>query len=353
MRHKEQGLPEIPLIELGAGGLDGLAALRPERVLAAQATARRRWSSLILGALEPRSRVWLARNRSPYVGEVESIARLPGVRYAHALNLSTEWACTAIAAGPRLHHTIDWPLRGLGALLVVARHESPLGAWLHAAWPGYVGVLSGLAPGRFAAAFNMPPLRRRSGLLPLDWALERRRIGRATSAPPTHLLRRVFEEAPDFASALIMLRDSDLAMPALFTLAGADGRAVVIERLERSARLHEGPTAVTNQWHAASPVETPDWPRGRPRGVDSPGRQRLALALLRQGLPARAAPEDFSWLRPPLLNRLTRLASVMDARSGGFALLGFERAGKSAVPATRLLRLNALPVKDLETIESG
>ena len=40
----------------------------------------------------------------------------------------------------------------------------------------------------------------------------------------SHLLRRVFERAPDYASALSMLNDPRvaLAMPALFVLAGTE-----------------------------------------------------------------------------------------------------------------------------------
>ncbi len=110
---------------------------------------------------------------------------LPGISGVHALNISTEWACSSMVNGGRLMRTLDWPLHGMGPTLTVTRHDAAVGAWWQATWPDLVGVLTGMAPGRFAAAYNQPPIRRVTGLKPLDWVLERIGGGSAASHP-TH-----------------------------------------------------------------------------------------------------------------------------------------------------------------------
>ena len=333
-------LPQIPVIDLGGRPLSDLAALAPEKVHLLSASGKALTTGPLQAWMERRSVAWLDRNVTPYRAEIAAVARQTGADGVHALNISTEWACSSIAGGPRLLRTLDWPLHGMGPALTVTRHDSPAGAWWQATWPGFVGVLTGLAPGRFAAAYNQPPIRITTGLKPLDWLVERRRAGRSKALPPTHLLRQVFEKAKNFDEAQQMLSDSPIAIPALFTLAGADGRSVVIERLEDRYRHRTAPnpTAIANHWPDLPGHDGP-WPRGWLRGVDSAGRFRDACVWA-GGL--EALPVDFSWLRYPILNKFSRLAAMMDAAAGTFVLMGLEQAGKSAVPATRILRLDGL-----------
>lgn len=131
------------------------------------------------------ARDWLAASGTPYAGELERIAEGSGVVGAHLLNASYEWGCTTLAApapdgrSARLLRTLDWPFHGLGARVECVRQRGPAGGFVHLTWPGAVGVLTGLAPGRFAAAINQAPLKRRApGDLPmLDAALAGRRPG--------------------------------------------------------------------------------------------------------------------------------------------------------------------------------
>src|SRR5262249_17441296 len=155
--------------------------------------------------------------------------RLPGAG-VHALNLSYEWACTTAAVSPLVVRALDWPFNGMGQEVVVGRHRSPAGSWLNVTWPGFVGVLTALAPGRFAAALNEAPLRRRTYILPVDWLIDRIKVGRTRAIPSTHLLRLVFETCSTFDEAVSVLRDTPIALPAMFAIAGADGRACIIER---------------------------------------------------------------------------------------------------------------------------
>src|SRR5262249_40440392 len=73
-------------------------------------------------------------------------------------NYSYEWGCTTGAApdgdGVTLMRTLDWPFDGLGRALVVMRQQGAAGPYLSVTWPAFAGVLTGLAPGRFAAAIN-------------------------------------------------------------------------------------------------------------------------------------------------------------------------------------------------------
>lgn len=331
-------LPIIPVVDLGPRSLDQLAALAPDKVVRLAQAGRALTSAPVLALMEWRSKSWLARNVTPYKAEIDRIAAMPGISGIHALNLSTEWACSSMVHGGWLMRVLDWPLSGLGAELTVTRHEASSGAWWQATWPGFVGVLTGVAPGRFAAAYNQPPIRRSTGLWPLDWVLERLRVNRRTAIPPTHLLRQVFEKASNFDEAVRILRDTELAIPAFFSITGADGRSVIVERLEGRARLRPGPTAISNHWPGL-PEQSGTWPLGWPRGIDSPGRFRDASALATD---LSALPDDFDWLRYPILNKLSRLAVMADCIAGTLVVVGLERAGDSAAPATRILRLDGL-----------
>ena len=324
--------PVIPLLDLKDAGLDELARRLPERVRALSAAGRRFSTTPGLAFMEWRSRRWLLRNETPYRSEIDAIAAIPGAFGVHALNVSTEWACTTAVANGRLIRTLDWPLQGLGQEVVVARLDSPAGAWYSVTWPGFVGALTGMAPGRFAAAYNQAPIRAVTGLRPLDWLVERVKVDGKTAIPAVHLLRRVFETCADFDAALAMLKSTPIAMTGLFSLTGADGRAAIIERAETEAFVHPGNGAVPNQWL------TGEW-KGAPRGVDSPGRLRQACRLL-PGL-SDLGP-DFAWLEYPMLNHFSRLAVIADPARGDLAAVGLERAGKIAKPVTEPLFLKGL-----------
>jgi hypothetical protein len=334
MRYRDPNalLPEIPLIDCDEGGAARLFDLKPDGARRLAAIARRSYTAPVVGFLDWRSRPWLARNDSPYVPELEHIAaRLPGAG-VHALNCSYEWACTTATVAPLMLRALDWRLDGLGQELVVARHRSPAGAWLNVTWPGFVGVLTALAPGRFAAALNQAPLRRRTYLLPIDWLIDRIKINGSKAMPPAHLLRLVFETCSTYDEAVEVLRDTPIALPCLYAISGAKGEACVIERQETSAFVFEGNDVMANHWMNSQ------WRRGRARGIDSEGRWRA--------LRAAAKPSGFGWLRPPVLNRLTRLAATMNAATGTLSVIGLEPRGTIAMPATKTFSLDmAVPAK--------
>lgn len=325
------GLPEIPVIDLGDGGALALFEAERERALALLAAGRGRFPAWLLRSGEGVSAAWLARSRTPYLAELHALAAaLPGPG-ALLLNTSYEWACTG-AVGPapagqanRLLRVLDWPFDGLGRHVVAARLNAPAGPWVNLTWPGFVGTIQGLAPGRFAAALNQAPMARLGGPRSLDWAISRWQVWRKPAMPPAHLLRQVFEEAPDYRIARRMLIQTPVALPVIFLLSGLGPKqGCIIERYGSEVKVIDAPATAANHWQAIQR-------RGRPRGELSHQRARQ-LAARRAD-----AGEDLGWLAPPVLNETTRLAMVAEAATGRLSARGYEADG----PATRTLRLEA------------
>lgn len=325
----DAGLPAIPVLDCGPDWPVETMARETDRARLLLRLARSRAPTAALRLADRAARHWLARGGAPLLAEIDRIAAILGQPGAHFFNVSYDFGCTTIAASgpggpaPRLARVLDWPTPGLGRLAIAARVAGPAGPFTTLTWPGYTGVLQAVAPGRFAAALNQAPAPRHVGLRPLDWAINARRVWRRPRLTPAHLLRRVFERAADAAEARAMLAAAPLSSGAIFTLAGlAPGETWVIERTPDAAASPDGPAVAANAWRS------PGW-RGRPRGLDNPGR----LAAI-----ARLAPDPaggFDWLTPPVLNADTRLAVVAEAASGRLAAQGFE-AGR---PATAPLRL--------------
>jgi hypothetical protein len=322
-------LPAIPLVALGTAPAAALVEAETERVHALMAMARRAYSPPMLAAGDRISRRWLEKAANPYTEEIAGVAaRLPGPG-GWVLNLSHEWACTsgvaptAGAQSSRLLHTLDWRMAGLGENLLAVRRQGPAGPWLDVTWPGFVGTLQGLAPGRFAAAFNQAPLRRRSGLFLADWAIQRAAFWRSRHLPPAHLLRRTFDEAADYAEAKEMLVQTPLALPVIFALSGLQpDEGCIIERLETRAFVREAPAAAANHWQAAGLG-------GYSRGVESEARSRLLSERLSR------ADSSLDWVVPPVRNELTRVALLAEAARGRLSVQGYEAYG----PATAVLEV--------------
>jgi hypothetical protein len=100
---------------------------------------------------------WLARTPSPYIDEIAEISDIAERAGVWFVNASYEWGCTArvdAGAAPFLRRTLDWPFPGLGRHVEVALQDGGAGIYANVTWPGAVGVLTGVAPGRFAAAIN-------------------------------------------------------------------------------------------------------------------------------------------------------------------------------------------------------
>jgi hypothetical protein len=234
-------LAAIPVTAIAPGGqvrhaVDSRAraqALRDGCLAWLPGTAR-----LMLPAMDAMTRRWLARSASPYVGEIAAIAAALDYSGIWFLNGCYQWGCTSLVrdedGAPWLARTLDWPFPGLGRYVEIARMNGAAGPFDTVTWPGFVGVLTACAPGRFAACINQAPLRRRTRhpwLRPYDIALNALATAGIRFIPPDHLLRDVFETCRSFGEARHRLETTPVARPVIYTLAGCRrGERCVIER---------------------------------------------------------------------------------------------------------------------------
>ena len=284
---------------------------------------------------------WLLRSCSPYTAEVQAIAAelgFPGIWFA---NTYYQWTCTALACEqggtPWLVRTLDWPLPGLGRHLGVVRMRGTAGDFDNVTWPGYVGVSTASAPGRFAACINQAPMWRRTRrpwLRPYDIAMNALQAWRNRSIPPDHLLREVFETCNTFGEAKHRLETTPIARPVIYTLIGCDhGERCVIERTQEGFSSRDQDTSAAN-----------DWLRSR-----FPWEARMGGEILftctfdetadnsrtrRDQLAAWPSPfvGDFGWVLPPALNSETRLAVEMCPATGVLRAIGYEQAECQELP---------------------
>lgn len=332
-------LPPIPIFDARDSGpvahaqarRDTVRALLRSCLISMPAEAHGR-----VTALDAAAHAWLLASPSPYVGEIEAIAALLPMPGAFLINAAYEWGCTTLAAaapdgrGARLLRTLDWDFDGLGRFVEIVRQRGPAGEFLNVTWPGAVGVLTALAPGRFAASINKGPApagtASASGAIVPDLSGLRRGL-----MPPMHLLRRIFEEAPDFATARDLMERIPLAAETIFTLTGlSPAETCVIERRPEAFVTQTGPVAAANDW-----TNAPGWNNGMASESDSPSR-RLAIASH-----AGRAMAPFAWVEPPLRNAITRLAVEANARQGSLRVRGYEAGPdrSDAVPVTADLEL--------------
>lgn len=317
---------EIPVIDVGPDFPWETLIAQEERAHALLDAATRRVPERALRALDAVSRRWIARRESDDLAEIDRIAVRLGRPGAYFLSVNYEWGCTVrVCPSPdsrsaRLIRVLDWRTPGLGANIIAARVQAAAGSFVTMTWPGYTGVLQAVAKDRFAAALNQAPMRRPSGVYPLDWAVNAARVWRMPHPTPAHLLREVFETAANFAEARQMLIERPIAAPAIFSLAGVgSGDLVVIERTEAGASVHAGDQVAANHW------QTHGW-QGGARGFDSGGRS-CAMASVSADMDL-----GFGWLAAPILNANTRLAMQADAGTGELVAQGYEAESPATLP---------------------
>ncbi|MBV9989659.1 MAG: hypothetical protein JOZ72_00065 [Alphaproteobacteria bacterium] len=329
-------LVSIPYVDIRDGSPADLLARYKASALALVAAAAGTYGALgrvaSLAALplgDRASERWLTRNRNPYLAEIGTMAETLGVSGVYLLNLCFEWGCTGgvwdTGDGPLLRRVLDWPFPALGEHLVVAHQKGAAGEFLNATWPGMSGIYQAVAPGRFAAAINQAPSRMHGLGFAGDWLQSRLLTEKRDALPPAHLLRRVFETAPDHETARHLLCETPLAVPAIFILAGTRaGEGCVVERTETGFALRamaDGRVCAANHF-----VDREEGWRARP--IDSHGR--LACAL------GRDASDGFDWFAAPVANANSRLAMTARPASGALALMGTN----GAVPATEVFRMD-------------
>lgn len=323
----QDGLAPIPLLDTDAGFALATLTHHEDRAHALLDLATGRVPPAALRQLDRVSLGWLEKWENAHLAEIKAVAERLDRPGAYFFSVNYEWGCTCrVAPSPdrrsaRLVRVLDWRTPGLGENAIAARVAAPAGSFITLTWPGYTGVLTGLAPGRFAAALNQAPMRKAVGLYVLDWAANRHRVWHMPHPTPAHLLRSVFETATTYAEARDRLIAEPISTPAIFSLSGLKpNETVVIERSETEARVHDGANVAANHWQA------PGW-RGHARGHDSAGRAAMMHGV-EPGFDA-----GFPWLRAPILNDRTRIVAIADAALGRLVAQGFENGR----PATGVL----------------
>jgi hypothetical protein len=338
-------LSPVPVVDVRDGG-----PLRHATERRARARALRdecicwlpRVAAGLLPAIDSVTRRWLLQSRSSYAEEVRAIADELDFSGVWFLNGCYQWGCTALSREQDgvawIARTLDWPFPGLGRHVEIARMRGPAGEFYNVTWPGYVGVLTASAPGRFAACINQAPMWRRTSqpwLRPYDIALNARHTWRVTHIPPDHLLRDVFETCATFAESKHRLETTPVARPVIYTLAGCrpDERCV-IERTQDgfSSRTHD--TCAANDWY----LNLPCWePRVAAEAfLTRTGEEAAENSRMRRDQLA-AWPGifgmEFDWVMPPVLNSQTRIAVEMCPANGVLRVKGYEQPEALELPA--------------------
>jgi len=337
-------LASIPVIDVRNGGTLRHATEGHTRARALRDGCVRwlpRVAAGMLPALDSVTRRWLRRSQSAYADEVHAIAAELDFSGIWFLNGCYQWGCTALACEqggePWLVRTLDWPFPGLGRHVEVTRMQGSAGDFYNVTWPGYVGVLTGLAPGRFAACVNQAPMWRRTShpwLRPYDLALNAWQTWATRDMPPDHLLRDVFETSATFEDAKYRLETAPIARPVIYTLAGCHpGERCVIERTQDRFLSRTQATSAANDWSPSRP----DWEprvaaealltRTFGEAIENSRARRDHLAAW-QG-PCEAA---FAWVIPPVLNSQTRIAVEMCPARGWLNVIGYEQIGGREMP---------------------
>jgi len=350
-------LPAVPVVDIRDGGPPHHA-----RQSAAKARALRDAclgifpgaARPLVPALDGLSRRWLSRSRSPYVTEIAQIAASLDFSGVWLLNASYQWGCTALACEqggvPWLVRTLDWPFTGMGHHTEIARMRGAGGDFFSVTWPGYVGVLTAMAPGRFAASVNQAPMWRRTQhpwLRPYDFAVNALSIWSCTDRmPPDQLLRRVFETCDSYAAARRVLETTPVARPVIYTLVGCKPHErCVIERTGTDFITREQETSAAN-----------DWLPTRPRWEGRIGTRRFLVSTFEDaagysrarrealaGWRGSFANSGFDWVREPVLNPYTRLAVEMSPAYGVLRAAGYDITDAPLPePVTQLCEIAAL-----------
>jgi acid ceramidase len=159
--------------------------------------------------------------------------------------LKVALGCTAFAvegaAGPLLARNLDWwsadRLLARTTLVIEACRGERV-VYRTVGWPGFIGCLSGVAPGRFAVTLN--------AVLSSDPP--------ALAPPVVLVLRDALATAPTFDDAVRHLAAAPVASDCLLLVTGTrPGQAVVIERTPTRAALRRpdgAPLVVTNDSRA-------------------------------------------------------------------------------------------------------
>lgn len=208
---------------------------------------------------------------------------------------------------------MDWSIPSLGPGSIALDFLGPSGSFSSLSWPGFVGVLQGVAKGRFSATINYAPP---DGLGP-QW-------------PSSFVLRSVFEHCDHFQEAVQWIQETDVAASSFFTLCGLKrDEATVIEKTRmrptRSRLLSEKGDCL---------VQTNNYMRAENLDLNAGFSELLASSKERHDWARMAlhgkelkSPEDIlkALNRPPVLNSETVQQMILEPKTGQRRWWGLPR----------------------------
>jgi acid ceramidase/N-acylethanolamine-hydrolysing acid amidase len=186
-----------------------------------------------------------------YVGEMKSFARAMNMdlgavimmncsyELSHITNL-TPLGCTAAVKstremGPIHVRSMDWPIPAIGdATRIFHFYRRDKLVFVSVGILGFVGVLSGMRPGKFSVTINWaPPMNTPR----FNWG-------------PSFLLREVMETCETYYDAVAILSNTPLATSVFYVVCGTrHGESCVIERTPRCHRVRDASLAVQANHH--------------------------------------------------------------------------------------------------------
>lgn len=272
----------------------------------------------------------IVRTSSPYLDEIDSFGDVLGTG-VYTLNTGYEWACTALVrecedGQPHLNRVLDWALP-MGPYMHVAHYDSPCGSYYDINWAGNSGIINAVAPKRFAISINQAPLPQHCGIgmagFPVDWVIQRFKTFRSKGWLPSHLLRHVFETCRTYDDAVRILSETELAIPVIYTVCGAQrGERVVIERRENEAHcVRDSGVCTANHW------QQPVW-KGHARPIRSRDRLGFAQEIFKLNF---KADKSWDWLQPPVFNSHSIMAFVANT-DGLLKVVHFKKSDGKIIP---------------------
>jgi acid ceramidase len=131
--------------------------------------------------------------------------------------------------------TLDWPLNSLGNATRLFCFRRGQREFISVGIIGYLGVLSGMLPGRYSATINWAP--------PSSFP--------SFNHGPAFVLRQTLEECDTYDEAVHRLTYTPLSASVFYTVAGVEpGQGCVIERTHAKAIIHQiGQGGVTQANH--------------------------------------------------------------------------------------------------------
>ena len=271
------------------------------------------WWSILLGPAE-----WIVSKSHLLFGglyreEMGAWAEATGVPISRvvSLNLSYELSqqgCTSVVKWvPRIGMVhvrhLDWDIDGLDKYTIVVDFvNGDAGPFTAVTWPGYVGMLSGVAKGRFAITINSAP---------------HGPCRNPSHMPPTVVIREAFEKCTDFDKAVEFIRSYKLTTNALFTVSGPKrGQAVTIEALcddDKLRWMDHGILATANHFESKKFAYLNDDDEFHEDSID---RQKSAAAQAAT-TSMTALSEGFGFMnREPMDNSLTKQRMVLHPKTG-------------------------------------